>query len=139
MKTFKTLTIVTILFFAFSFASNAQVLKHVKIKTSAQSELCKKTIENYLAYEKGIKDVELDLKSKIVTVKYSDKKTDYNQICEAITNLGYDADEKKADKDAYAKLPAECKKPLVKKSKCGSTYKSNCSNKCRSYKYTVSV
>lgn len=134
MKTFKTLSIVTILFFAFTVASNAQGLKFVKIKTSAQSELCKKTIENSLAFEKGVKDVELDLKSKIVTVKYSDKKTNYNQICEAITNLGYDADEKKADKDAYAKLPAECKKPPVKKSNCGSKYKSNCSHKCNSHK-----
>ena len=134
MRTLKTLSIVTILFFAFTTASNAQGLKYVKIKTSAQSELCKKTIENYLAYEKGIKDVELDLKSKVVTVKYLDKKTDYDVICEAITKLGYDADDKKADKDAYTKLPAECKKPLVKKSNCGSKFKSNCSHKCNSHK-----
>lgn len=133
MRTLKTLSIVTVLFFVFTVASNAQGLKYVKIKTSAQSELCKKTIENSLAYEKGVKGVELDLKSKTVTVKYFDKKNNYDQICDAITKLGYDADEKKADKDAYSKLPDECKKP-VKKSNCGSKYKSNCSNKCSSHK-----
>jgi len=130
MRTFKTLSIITVLFFAFTVASNAQGLKNVKIKTSAQSDLCKETIENFLAYEKGVKDVELDLDSKVVTVKYSDKKTNYDQICDAISGLGYDADEKMADKDAYTKLPDECKKPLIKKSNCGSKYNRNCSKHC---------
>lgn len=134
MKTVKTLSIITVLFFTFTVASNAQGLKYVKIKTSAQTELCKKTIENSLAFEKGVKDVDLDLESKIVTVKYSEKKTDYDQISDAITNLGYDADGKKADKDAYTKLPDECKKPLTKKSNCGSKYNSNCSKHCSGHK-----
>ena len=134
MKTFKTVTIVTVLFFAFSFVSNAQGMKYVKIKTSAQSDLCKTTIENSLAYEKGVKDVELDLKSKVVVVKYTDKKTNYDNLCNAITKLGYDADDKKADKEAYIKLPSECK-PLTKKSDCGSKYnKKACGSKCGSHK-----
>ncbi len=134
MKTFKTVSIVTILVIAFSFASSAQGMKYVKIKTSAQSELCKTTIENSLAYEKGVKDVELDLKSKVVVVKYSDNKTNYDNLCTAITKLGYDADDLKADKEAYTKLPSECK-PLTKKSDCGSKYnKKGCSSKCGSHK-----
>ncbi len=134
MKTIKTVTITAILFFGLNIASNAQGLKYVKIKTSAQSELCKTTIENSLAYEKGVKDVDLDLKSKVVVVKYADNKTNYDNLCTAITKLGYDADEWKADKDAYTKLPSECK-PLTKKSDCGSKYnKKGCASKCGSHK-----
>ena len=134
MKTIKTVTITAILFFGLNIASNAQGLKYVKIKTSAQTELCKTTIENSLAYEKGVKDVDLDLKSKVVVVKYADNKTNYDNLCTAITKLGYDADEWKADKDAYTKLPSECK-PLTKKSDCGSKYnKKGCGSKCGSHK-----
>lgn len=134
MKTIKTVTITAILFFGLNLATNAQGMKYVKIKTSAQSELCKTTIENSLAFEKGVKDVELDLKSKVVVVKYSEKKTNYDNLIDAIVKLGYDADDKKADKDAFTKLPSECK-PLTKKSDCGSKFnKKGCSSKCGSHK-----
>ena len=132
MKTIKTLSIVTILLFAFTVASNAQGMKYVKIKTSAQTELCKENIEKHLAYEKGVKDVDLDLKTKVVTVKYSAKRTNEEKLCGAITELGYDANDKKADKIAYSKLPSECKKPLTK-SGCG-TKVSKCGTKCGSHK-----
>ncbi len=134
MRTIKTVSIVTILVIAFSFASSAQGMKYVKIKTSAQTELCKTTIENSLAYEKGVKNVDLDLKSKVVVVKYAENKTNYDDLCAAITKLGYDADDQKADKDAFTKLPSECK-PLSKQSDCGSKYtKKACSSKCGSHK-----
>ena len=132
MKTIKTLSIVAILLFSLTIVTNAQKVKEVKIKTSAQSELCKANIEKYLAYEKGVKDVDLDLKSNIVTVKYSSKRTNEDKICAAICELGYDANGKKGDKKAYDKLPKECKKPL--KSKCGSSYNSKCGSHCGSHK-----
>ena len=136
MRTIKTLSIITVLFFAFTVSSQAQGLKFVKIKTSAQTELCKMTIENSLEDETGINAAVLDLETKILTVKYSDKKTDYDKISDAIVNLGYDADDKKADKNAYSKLPDECKKPLTTKSDCGSKYKSksDCSKHCSGHK-----
>lgn len=121
MKTLKTLSIVSILFFAFSVAVNAQGLKYVKIKTSAQSALCKENIEKMLHSEKGVKDAVLDLKTKTVVIKYSEDKTNYKQLSDAIVKLGYDADHKKADKDAYSKLPDNCKKAMSKNSNCGSS------------------
>jgi len=123
----KKLSIVAILFFAFTITLNAQDVKYAKIKTSAQSELCKTTIQDYLAYEKGVKDVELDLTTKIVTVKYSSKKTNEDNLCTAITKLGYDANGHKANKVAYDKLPTKCKP--VQKSSCGSSSPS-CGHSC---------
>jgi len=137
MKNLKSLAIFTILIFALGSFVNAQGLKYVKIKTSAVSELCKETIENSLAYEKGVKDVDLDLESKIVTVKYSDKKTTDEDIRNAIAKLGYDADDKKADSKAYSDLPNECKK--ISKNDCSNKSKTNsaksdCSSKCSGHK-----
>jgi len=85
--------------------------KEIKITTSAQCGMCKTRIENGLAYEAGIKNVSLDLETKVVTVVYNPKKTNPDKIRTIINNLGHDADDTKANKEAYDKLPACCKKP----------------------------
>jgi periplasmic mercuric ion binding protein len=84
--------------------------KVIKITTSAQCCMCKTRIENGLAYQAGIKNVSLDLETKVVKVIYNPKKTNPDNIRTIINNLGYDADDTKANKEAYDKLPACCKK-----------------------------
>lgn len=87
-----------------------QVKSEVKIKTSAQCEMCKNRIEKDMAFEKGVKTVKLDLETKVLTVTYNEKKTDPEKLRNAVTKIGYDADDMEADPKAYAKLPACCKK-----------------------------
>ena len=84
--------------------------KEVKIKTSAVCGMCKERIERNLSFEKGVKEASLDVKSKIVTIKYNPKKTDVTKLKANITKTGYDADELIADEAGYAKLPTCCKK-----------------------------
>ena len=86
----------------------------IKIKTSAVCGQCKDRIEQGMAYEKGIKDIVLDVDSKIATVRYNPSKTTPADIRNAISKLGYDADSIPADKIAYDKLPACCKKDAKK-------------------------
>ena len=86
----------------------------IKIKTSAVCGMCKDKIEQGLAYEKGIKDVNLNVETKIATVKYNPEKITPDQIRKAISKLGYNADEVLADKTAYDKLPKCCKKDTSK-------------------------
>jgi periplasmic mercuric ion binding protein len=86
----------------------------LKIKTSAVCGQCKDRIEQGMAYEKGIKDVVLDVDTKVATVKYNPAKTTPAEIRLAIAKLGYDADSIPADKVAYAKLPPCCKKDAKK-------------------------
>lgn len=86
----------------------------IKIKTSVVCSMCKEKIEQGLAFEKGIKDVSVDLETKICTVKYNSAKTTPGEIREAISKLGYDADDVAADEKAYEKLPACCKKDVAK-------------------------
>ena len=85
-------------------------VEKVSILTSAVCGDCKVRIENGLAYTKGIKDVNLDLETKVATVKYSTSRTSVDEIRKAISKLGYDADDVPADSVAYSKLPACCKK-----------------------------
>lgn len=82
----------------------------VEFQTSAQCNDCKERIEKGMAFEKGVKFVELDNDTKIVTIKYKAGKTNEDKLKTAISKIGYDADDVKADPKAYAKLPACCQK-----------------------------
>lgn len=84
--------------------------KEIKIQTSAICGMCEDRIESNMAYEKGVKSVELDDETKIVTITYKTAKTDPDKLRKAISKLGYDADDVEADEKAYEKLPACCKK-----------------------------
>lgn len=85
-------------------------LAELKVKTSAVCEMCKENIERELAFEKGVKKSDLDVKSKIVTVTYNPNKTTPEKIRQAISKAGYDADDTPANPKAYKKLDACCKK-----------------------------
>lgn len=82
----------------------------VSIQTSANCGECKTIIESALAREKGVKNSDLNLDSKIVSVTFSPKKTSLAQIKKAISLAGYDADEVIADQEAHDNLPKCCKK-----------------------------
>ena len=85
----------------------------LKIKTSAVCDMCKETIEKYMAFEKGVKKSSLDVDSKILTVTYNPQKTSPEKIRNAVSKSGYDADHVLADAKAYKKLDACCKKGAV--------------------------
>ncbi len=80
------------------------------IQTSGTCEECKYIIEAALKKTKGVKKSNYDLETKAVTVTFSPKKTDLKKIKMAIVKSGYDADEMKADQEAYDNLPKCCKK-----------------------------
>ncbi|HTX89468.1 MAG TPA: heavy metal-associated domain-containing protein [Bacteroidales bacterium] len=112
MKTKSILGVMTLfLFLGFALGGYAQAKKDetIKIKTSAVCGSCKTRIEKGLSDKAGIKDVNLDVTNKIVTISYNPSKITPDQIRLEISKLGYDADNVKADKAAYDKLPACCK------------------------------
>ena len=84
--------------------------KEIKIKTSAICEMCKARIERNLGLSKGVKESNLDLKDKVVTVKYNPNKTTPEAIKATIINTGYDADTQIANQKAHDKLPSCCRK-----------------------------
>ncbi len=82
----------------------------INIKTSAQCDECKMRIEKVLVWEPSIKSANLNVETKIVTVKYKPKKITPDEIRRVIADVGYDADDMTADKEAYDILPGCCKK-----------------------------
>lgn len=82
----------------------------VQIKTSAVCGMCEERIEGNIAYEKGVKKVDLDDDTKIVTIGYNPRRTDPDKLRKAISKLGYDADDVEADQVAHDKLPKCCQK-----------------------------
>jgi len=82
----------------------------IVIRTSSVCDMCERTIEEELIYTKGVKSVDLDLASGLVTVQYDAKKVGPEKIRTDLTLLGYAADDIPGDAKAIAKLPACCQK-----------------------------
>ena len=98
----------------FAVGANAQQKKPITVTIntpSVQCDMCKNKIEDYLKYEDGVTKVVVNPKQKKTVVTYLTDRTNLNNIKTAIANVGYDAEEIKAAKDAYDKLPSCCKKP----------------------------
>src|SRR4028118_2394971 len=100
MKTIKSiLAIVALLNFTFSGQAQdkGKNAEEIKIKTSSVCNMCKKTIEKSMAYEKGVKSAILDVDSQVLTVAFFPSKTNPDKLRKAVTKTGYDADQITAD------------------------------------------
>lgn len=80
-----------------------------------QCSICKKNIEKAVNKVPGTIDVKVDKDKKVAHINYDKSKTDLSKIENAITMAGYDANDKKADKDAYNNLDDCCKLPKDQK------------------------
>ena len=98
-----------------SFASaqtNGKKTTTVEIQTSAVCGMCEDLIvQKNLAFEKGVKYAEMDVKTGVLTVNYRKDKTSVAHLRSLISSLGYSADSVKADSLAYENLHFCCKKP----------------------------
>lgn len=105
----KNITISIIIMFAvFSSCGGEHATITVNTPT-IQCGMCQTTIENGLKKTLGIKDANVDLKTKNATVTYNIDKTDITKIENVISSLGYQANEIKPDPDIYEALPGCCK------------------------------
>ena len=72
-------------------------------------ETCGKNFQTNLYKIDGLKMYEIDEKKMTITVFFNSNKTDLIAIKTAISKLGFDADDIKADVAAYEKLDGCCK------------------------------
>ena len=99
-----------------TFAQDSKKTAEAIIKTNIVCSHCKKCetcgqlFKSGLTNLKGVKNYRLDEKAMTITVTYQPKKTTVEKIRMAISKLGYDADDVKADPAGYAKLDSCCKK-----------------------------
>lgn len=68
----------------------------VVFETNIHCNNCKKRIEDSLPFEKGVKDVVIDVEKKTVAVTYDRAKTDEMKLRRAVEKLGYKAEVSKA-------------------------------------------
>lgn len=110
-----------IVFFVAAFGAKAQVMtakpQAVVIKsTNLRCRECKEKLEKFLtvqnkAYlENAITEMKFDLLRGELKLKFLPDRASIEDIRAAINNAGFDADDEKAEPDAYKKLPSACKR-----------------------------
>ena len=115
MTTITKIGVVFLIFFAVGNAA-AQEGQTVVIKTKIYCShclhcgSCAPTIEGALLKEKGVSKVAIDPTAGTITVSYDEKSLSVEAMRTVISNLGFDADEVKADATAYENLAGCCKK-----------------------------
>jgi mercuric ion binding protein len=106
-------TYIVMLLLSLSVNAMAQDKKKVEVlevRTSSVCDMCEKTIEENMIYEKGVKKVDLDLATSVIRIEYDARKTTPDAIRVAVTKLGYSADDLPGDAKAFSQLPACCQK-----------------------------
>lgn len=58
-------------------------------KTNLDCENCAKKIRENVSFEKGVKDLKVEVKDKTVKVVYNGSKNDSQKLAKAIEKLGY--------------------------------------------------
>lgn len=93
----KTLIMSLILAVSVSVTAQQKEAKNATVVISAEIDCdnCKKKIEKNIAFEKGVKDLKVDISTKTVTITYRTDKTTPDALVAAITKLGYKASVKK--------------------------------------------
>jgi len=111
----KKLTLFLSAFLVFTTIALGQVKKPVQTVTiqtpTINCEDCKKRIEDDLKRVDGVQKIVVDYKRKTAKVTFITDRTNIEYIKTAIANIGYDADDVKANPESYNRLPKACKKP----------------------------
>jgi len=99
-------------------SSDKMNMKHASIQVkSMQCDECKDKIEDAVRKVDGVSEVSVDKKEKVAHVDFDNTKTDLGKIESSIVSAGYDANDKKANPDAYKHLDDCCKLPKDRKKK----------------------
>ena len=82
----------------------------VQIKTCAECEgtCCKDRIEKEMQFTKGVTAVNLGIETQVLSITFKTKKNSVENIRTIISNIGYDADDVKANRKAHDDLPSCC-------------------------------
>lgn len=86
-----------LLIYTTAFADNQEEKKieHVTFHVEMDCMECVKRIEKNIPFEKGVKNLEVDLKNQIVKVSYKTKVTNKEQLKTAIEKLEFKVEEQK--------------------------------------------
>jgi len=104
MKTFQLITIALLSVILFTsgqvYSQNKKIATDQEVLFSVDVDCpsCQKKIESKLPYEKGVKDMKIDIKKQTIWFLYDTKKTNKENLVKALEKLGYAAKEITKDK-----------------------------------------
>ena len=90
MRYFVAILVCTVLLGGYAFADTN--VKELKIKSNPHCKDCKEKIETGLNKTSGVVSSDVDVASKVITVKYDADKTTEKSVRKAVTDLGFKAD-----------------------------------------------
>mgnify|MGYP000846676597 CR=1 FL=1 len=98
------------------------ITKQILVK--GECGMCKEKIDKALDMP-GVSFAEWNAETKMLTVRYNDKKVTEDKLHETISTLGYATDKMEANKDGQGKLDKCCqpKKPACASEKAGCCQK----------------
>ena len=82
----------------------------VDIHSNAVCDMCQTTIQTEMLYVKGVQAVKVNLETNTIHVDYKANRTDPDKLRQAISKLGYMADNVMPDAEARKALPDCCQK-----------------------------
>ena len=100
----KLIALCLVALFSFGFANAQEPKKGEKkiVVTVFQTDIdcagCAKKVTNTIPYEKGVRDVQVDLDTKTVTVTYDASKTNDEALVKAFTKIKIKAEKKSEEK-----------------------------------------
>lgn len=65
--------------------------RKVVYSSNVDCESCQKKVMENIAFEKGVKDVSVDIEKETVSIVFDESKTDTLKLSRAIRRLGYEA------------------------------------------------
>ncbi len=86
---------------SFSVALFAKDIRTVVLTTLPEMHCanCEKKIKENIRFEKGVKSIKTDLKTKTVTIEYDADKTNVQNIIKGFKKIKYEASEVKKEKE----------------------------------------
>lgn len=73
--------------------------EEVTLSVSMSCQKCKEKIEKNISFEKGVKDMDIDLEKKTVKIKYDPRKTNADNLEKAIGKLGFNCEKNTCDQN----------------------------------------
>jgi len=95
-----------------------------RIEVKANCEICKEKIEKTLDIP-GISHADWNKETKILTVRYNEKKISLDDIHSMISNIGYATNKVNANSESQAQV-MKCCQPKEPVKKCNTTKKGCC-------------
>lgn len=94
------LSVLSLSFTQAAFAQKANNSKTTLFYVHMHCISCKERIEKNIAFEKGVKDMEVNFDAKTVTITYDVRKTSDEKLLAAFNKLDYEASLKPLSEDA---------------------------------------